>query len=342
MGEAPGEADQPDGHEHHRQAPRGKQRQQQRGVGGDGEGRRVGQGRGEAHQMRTDAQGTQDQPQDHPKDAKQRRHVAQQQEIAEPAVDLPHGWCGGGATIVVAVVNVIVVLGLDVRNRREEENDGQNQDGHRHAGVRNPQRRCARAVTRGVFAVEEHAGGNRAKDPTHTVTRLGRVDARGGVAGRPEHRGIGISHRFQERQAGGHDAHAEQEGPKGGDLGGRDKPKAAHRNQQQPGDDAALVAQPCRQPARRQRHHEVTHPVRELHPGRLGKAQVQFLLKELVHHVNHPVAEPPEEEQRADEAEGEQHVPAVRQDEHALLGGCLCGLGRTDQVALLGGIHCVL
>ena len=329
MGEAFGEADQPDGHDHHRQAPRRKQRQQQRGLGGDGEGRRVGQGRGEAHQMRADAQGAQGQPQDHAKDPKQRRHVAQQQEIAEPAVDLPRGWGGSGGAIVVAVVKVVVVLGLDVGDRSEEENDGQNQDYHRHAGVRNPKRRCARAVARGVLAVEEHAGGNRAENPADAVARLGGVDARGGVAGRPEHRGVGIGHRFEERQAGGHDAHAEQKGPEGRDVGGGDKPKAAHRDQEQPGDDAALVAQARRQPARRQRHQEVAHPVRELHPGRLGQAQVQFLLEVLVHHVNHPVAEPPEEEERADEAEGEQDVPAVRQDEHALLGGRLYGFVRS-------------
>jgi hypothetical protein len=61
--------------------------------------------------------------------------------------------------------------------------------------------------------------------------------------------------------------------------------------------------------------------VRELNPGGLGQSQVQFFLKVLVHHVNHPVAESPKSKQQDDQNEGEEHVPAVVSDEHFLSRG---------------------
>jgi hypothetical protein len=48
---------------------------------------------------------------------------------------------------------------------------------------------------------------------------------------------------------------------------------------------------------------------------------MQFLLKMLVHHVDHPVAESPEEKQRADEGEGEDEVSPVLHDKEAFLVG---------------------
>ena len=64
-----------------------------------------------------------------------------------------------------------------------------------------------------------------------------------------------------------------------------------------------FVPQLGRQPTGRHRHQEVAEVVCELHPGRLGLRQVQFVLKVLVHHVDHAVAESPEEKQRADQDE---------------------------------------
>ena len=88
--------------------------------------------------------------------------------------------------------------------------------------------------------------------------------------------------------------------------------KPPDRDHQQAGDDAALVAELRRQPARRQRHQEVTQIMRELHRGGLCQVQVQFLLEVLVHHVDHAVAEAPQGEQRGDEHEDAEEVAAFR------------------------------
>ena len=171
----------------------------------------------------------------------------------------------------------------------------------------------------GVLAVEEHAAGDGAENPADAVAGLGEVDAGGRVSRVAEHRRVRIGDGFEEGQARGDDADAEQKGPERRDLRRRDEPEAAHRHHQQTGDDAALVAQLGRQPAGRQRHQEIAEVVRELHPGRLGQGQMQFLLEVLVHHVDHAVAEAPEQKQRTDEDEREHHVLAVSEDEHALL-----------------------
>jgi hypothetical protein len=53
----------------------------------------------------------------------------------------------------------------------------------------------------------------------------------------------------------------------------------------------------------------------------LGQIQVQYFLKVLVHHVNHPIAESPKGKQQDEEEEGEQDILAVVSDKHAFLGG---------------------
>jgi hypothetical protein len=62
--------------------------------------------------------------------------------------------------------------------------------------------------------------------------------------------------------------------------------------------------------------------VGELHPGGLRQRQVQLLLEVLVHDVDHPVAEAPQEEQAAHEREGQDEVAPVPDGEEASLG---CG-----------------
>ncbi len=80
------------------------------------------------------------------------------------------------------------------------------------------------------------------------------------------------------------------------------EPQAAQRHEKQPEDNAAFVAKPPREQARRQRHERVTHVMRELHPGRLRLRQMQLVLEMFVHRIDHAVAEAPQQEQRrADE-----------------------------------------
>ena len=95
------------------------------------------------------------------------------------------------------------------------------------------------------------------------------------------------------------------------DMGGGDEPESAHRDNQQAGDDAALVTEFAGQPSRRHRHQEVAQIVRELHPGGLRFGEAQLLLEVLVHHVDHPVAESPEEKQGAHQDESECQVLPV-------------------------------
>jgi len=85
---------------------------------------------------------------------------------------------------------------------------------------------------------------------------------------------------------------------------------------QQTGDDAAFVAEFDREPARRDRHQEVAEIMRELHPGRLRKIEMQLLLKMFVHHVDHPVAKSPKRKQEDEEEEGESDFASVFEHEH--------------------------
>ena len=279
---------------------------------------------GDAHQGVARMQAAEDQAQDHAADADQDRDVEHQQDIDRTMADLA---VGGGRRrgVGVLVVEVVVVLGLDVGHAGEEERDGEQEDHDGHARVRDPEGFGAGALALGILAIEEQAAGNGPEDPAHAVERLGQVDAGGRIAFVAEHRGVRVGDGLEEGEAGGDHADAQQEGPERGDLGGRNEPEPAHRHHQQAGDDAALVAEFRRQPAGRQRHQEIPEVMGELDPGRLRQGQVKFLLEMLVHHVDHPVAEPPEEEQRADEKEGEDHPLAVGRDEHALLLGVHAG-----------------
>ena len=221
----------------------------------------------------------------------------------------------------VLVLEMVDILGLDVRNVGEIEDDCQNDDDDRHRRIGDPKRLSARALARRVLAVKEQATGDWTKNPADAIAGLGEIDAGGRIAFVPQHRGVGIGHRLQEGQSGGDETDAEQERPELRDVRRRDEPEATHRDHQQAGDDAALVAEFGRQPSRRQRHEEVAQIVRKLHPGRLRQIKMQFLLKMLVHHVDHPIAESPEEKQRADEGEGEDEVSPVLHDEEAFLVG---------------------
>ena len=121
----------------------------------------------------------------------------------------------------------------------------------------------------GILAVKEHSAGNRTEDPANAVAELREVDAECRILRRPEHGRVGVGHRFQEGQSGGDEAHAEQKSPEGRDIGRGDEPKPAYRHYQQADDDAALVADLGRQPARRQRHQKIAEIVGKLHPCRL-------------------------------------------------------------------------
>jgi hypothetical protein len=80
------------------------------------------------------------------------------------------------------------------------------------------------------------------------------------------------------------------------DMGGRDEPESAQRHNQEAGDDSEFVPELGGQPPRGYGHQEVAQVVRELHPGGLRFGQAQLFLEVLVHHVDHPVADSPEEE----------------------------------------------
>ena len=179
----------------------------------------------------------------------------------------------------------------------------------------------------------------RAENPADAVAGLGQIDARGRVLFRPQHGRVGIGHRFQEGQPGGDGANPGQVADERGrrrkaagagqrvDVGGRQEPESPHRHHQQTGDDAPFVAEPAGQQAGGQRHQKVSQVMRELHPGGLRFAQAQFRLKMLVHHVNHAVANSPEEKQRADQGKGDDQVPAVIHFKHAFFLGVHKSMG---------------
>ena len=186
-------------------------------------------------------------------------------------------------------------------------------------GVGDPQRLRARARPARVLAVEEGGAGQGAEDPADAVHGLGQVDARRRVAGIAEDGRVGVRDRLEEGEPAAITHTPSRNAQKDAIAGGGDEPEAPDRHHQQAGDDAPLVAELRGQPTGGQRHQEVAEVVRELDPGRLRQGQLQLGLEVLVHHVDHPVAEAPQQEQRADESERGHHVPAVRRDEHALL-----------------------
>src|SRR5205809_1087153 len=61
--------------------------------------------------------------------------------------------------------------------------------------------------------------------------------------------------------------------------------------------------------------------MRELHPRRLGKIQVQLLLKMFVHDIYHAVAESPERKKEDEEEKGEGNASSILDDEHAATRG---------------------
>src|SRR4051812_21103835 len=97
----------------------------------------------------------------------------------------------------------------------------------------------------------------------------------------------------------------------------RDEPKPTGRNHEQTDYDPAFVAELNRQPARGHCHEEVAQVMRELHPGGLRKAEMELLLKVLVHHVDHPVAKAPKSEEEDEEEEGEGDIAAAFEHKHS-------------------------
>ncbi len=59
--------------------------------------------------------------------------------------------------------------------------------------------------------------------------------------------------------------------------------------------------------------------MRELHPGGLRAVEIQLLLEMPVHHVDHAVADSPEEEEGSDQDEGEDQVGPIGANEEAFL-----------------------
>ena len=214
------------------------------------------------------------------------------------------------------------------RSRNIADEHGNDHDA-RNDHIGNVKRLAAGADAGGVLGVEEHPADDGAEDPSDAVGRLRQVDARGGISRIAQHGGVRIGDGFQEGQPSGDHADAQPGTPRTRcprhapldthDVRCRDEPEPAHRHHQQPGDDAALVAQLRPQPAGGHGHEKVAEVVGELHPGRLRLAQAQFVLEVLVHDVDHAVAEPPQEKQRRDEHEGEGDILPFVGDEQAAL-----------------------
>src|ERR1700694_2307291 len=101
----------------------------------------------------------------------------------------------------------------------------------------------------------------------------------------------------------------------------RDKPEASYSDHQQTGNDAAFISKTGCQPACGQGHQKITQVMRKLDPGRLRFSQMQFVLKVLVHHVDHSVADSPKQEKGTDQDEREHYVLAIGGNEESLFGG---------------------
>jgi hypothetical protein len=81
--------------------------------------------------------------------------------------------------------------------------------------------------------------------------------------------------------------------------------------------------------------------MRELHPRRLGFAQVQFVLEVLVHDVDHSIAHPPQEEQRTNQDKREQEILAVLSYEKTSVIGAHTEkqlAGNEDHIGVLNGV----
>ena len=153
------------------------------------------------------------QPKNHPENAKQHRGIQQQQKIHQPPIYPSVGSClRSGAAILV--VQVVVILGPDVRHLGKVKNDRQHRDYARDANIRNIKRLAARVHAFGVLGIEIHAPHDRTKNPANAVCRLGQVDARSRIARIPQYRRVRIGYRLQKCQPGRNAANAEKEAGK--------------------------------------------------------------------------------------------------------------------------------
>ncbi len=160
-------------------------------------------------------------------------------------------------------------------------------------------------------AVEEEPANDGAQYPADAIAGLGEVNTGGGGFPGAQNGGAGVGHGFKEGQSHGEKADPEEKGPEGVDEGGGNKPKAAEGDDAEANEDAALVAEPARNPAGGERNEEVAEVMGKLDPGRLGASEVKLVLEVLVHDIDHAIAEAPEEEEGTDEDEGDEVVAAV-------------------------------
>ena len=119
----------------------------------------------------------------------------------------------------------------------------------------------------------------------------------GPAFGRPQNRRVRIGNRFQASHARGDDKQAQQKCPIRADVDGWNKPEGAGRNQRQPDQDPAFVAESLGNQSCGNRHQEVGQIIGCLHQTGLLLVDPQRVLKVLVEDVNHPVAEAPQKEQ---------------------------------------------
>jgi len=149
-----------------------------------------------------------------------------------------------------------------------------------------------------------HCGGD---DVGHRVEGLGhRKPRRGAVLG-AQYRDVRIRRGFDAGQAAGQHEKGIQERPEGlePEPGGNEE-KSARGDHHQSEQNPLLVADPADQQRRGKGEQEVGAKDRGLDESRLRFAHVQDILKMLVQHVQHGMAESPDEKEGGDHEEREQ------------------------------------
>src|SRR5580658_2611466 len=106
---------------------------------------------------------------------------------------------------------MVIVLGLDVGNIGEKEDDGEDNDDNGNAEIRDPEGLAAGAGAAGVLGVEEEAAGDGAEYPSDAIAGLSEIDAGRGISGLAKDGGVGIGDGFEEGQSGGDEADANKE-----------------------------------------------------------------------------------------------------------------------------------
>ena len=199
---------------------------------------------------------------------------------------------GPEADVVSFAVHFLLVGYLGQTHPHKSQ--GGQQYNHTHHGVREGH------IAAGPFVLvgkQEDSCQNRGKDASHSVERLGKIQAAGCSFLRPQFRDIRIGGRFQEGQSASDDEQGEQKEIKRHPMLSGNEQQGADAIQQQSQYHAPAVSVTVDEQSGGDGHDEITHVHRSLNHGRVGTGDGEQFLKMLVQHIQNGMGKSPQEKE---------------------------------------------